>query len=98
MLPSKDGKTVGFRFPDHPVAHAFLKACGRPVVAPSANHSGAPPPTDAQEVLAGLNGGFDCLLDCGPTRLGRESSVVEVRGDRVEILREGAIPKDVILG
>ena len=97
VLPGKDGKTVGFRLPDHPVARAFLKACGVPVAAPSANRSGFPPPIDAQEVLAALNGSVDCLLDGGPTRFGRESTVVEVVGGRVEIRREGAISKEAIL-
>ncbi len=97
VLPGKDGKTVGFRLPDHPIARAFLQACDVPVAAPSANRSGSPPPTDANEVLAALDGSFDCLLDGGPTRLGRESTVVELVDGRVEIRREGAIPKDAIL-
>ncbi len=97
VLPGANGQTVGFRLPDHPVALAFLKACNVPVAAPSANRSGSPPPTDAKEVLAALNGGLDCLLDGGPTKLGRESTVVEVLADRVEIRREGAIGKDDIL-
>ncbi len=97
VLPGPGGKTVGFRLPDHPIARAFLKACDVPVAAPSANRSGSPPPTDAQEVVAALNGSVDCLLDGGPTQLGRESTVVEIIGDRVEIRREGAIPRDTIL-
>ena len=97
VMPSRDGKTIGFRLPDHPVARAFLKACGVPVAAPSANRSGSPPPTDAKEVLAALDGAVDCVLDAGPTRLGRESTVVEVIGSRLEIRREGAIPNDDIL-
>lgn len=97
VLPGKDGRTVGFRLPDHPIARAFLKACAVPVVAPSANRSGSPPPTDAQEVLAALDGDFDCLLDGGPTRLGRESTVVEVVGGKLEIRREGAISKETIM-
>ena len=96
VLPGKDGKSVGFRLPDHPVARAFLQACGVLVVAPSANRSGSAPPTDASEVLAALDGSVDCLLDGGPTRMGRESTVVEVSGPRLNILREGAIAKDVI--
>ena len=96
ILPKADGKTIGFRLPDHPVAQAFLKACQVPVAAPSANRSGQPPPTDAEEVLAALNGTFDCLLDSGPTRLGRESTVVEVVGHRIEIRREGAIARTAI--
>jgi len=97
VMPGPEGKTLGFRLPGHPIARAFLQACGVPVVAPSANRSGSPPPTDAQEVLAALDGSFDCLLDGGPTRLGRESTVVEVMGDRVEIRRQGAISTHEIL-
>ena len=97
VIPGRDGKTVGFRLPDHPVARAFLQACGVPVAAPSANRSGSPPPTDATEVLTALNGAVDCLLDAGPTRFGRESTVVEVVNSRVEIRREGAIATDAIL-
>jgi L-threonylcarbamoyladenylate synthase len=97
VIPGKEGKPIGFRLPDHAVARAFLEACNVPVVAPSANRSGSPPPTDAQEVLQALDGAFDCLLDGGPTRLGRESTVVEVVEGRLEIRREGAISKDAIL-
>lgn len=97
VLPGADGRAIGFRLPDHPVARAFLEACRVPVIAPSANRSGSPPPTDAQEVLAALDGDVDCVLDAGPTRMGRESTVVEVVGDRVEIRREGAIPRTTIL-
>ena len=97
VIPAKEGKTVGFRLPSHPVASAFLKACGVPVVAPSANRSGSPPPTDANEVLAALNGSFDCLLDAGPTQMGRESTVVEVIDGRIEVRREGAIAASSIL-
>ena len=97
VIPAKSGGTIGFRFPDHPIARAFLKACDVPVAAPSANRSGSTPPTDAKEVLAALDGALDCVLDGGPTRLGRESTVVEVTGGRVEIRREGAIATETIL-
>lgn len=97
VLPSKDGKTVGFRLPDHPVALAFLKACGVPLAAPSANRSGSPPPTDASEVVAALGESIDAVLDGGPTRLGRESTIVEVIGGRVEVRREGAVSKADVL-
>ena len=96
IMPGADGKTVGFRLPDHPIARAFLLACGVPVAAPSANRSGSPPPTDAQEVAAALNGDVDCILDGGPTTFGRESTVVEIAGDRVEIRREGAVSQEAI--
>lgn len=95
--PGARGEMLGFRWPDHPIAQAFLKACAVPVAAPSANRSGHPPPTDAAEVLEALDGDLDCILDGGPTRLGRESTVVEVVNGRLEIRREGAIAKEAIL-
>lgn len=97
VMPATHGGTVGFRLPDHPIARAFLQACDVPVAAPSANRSGSPPPTDAKEVLSALDGAVDCLLDGGPTTLGRESTVVEIIGERVEIRRVGAVPTDAIL-
>ncbi len=97
ILPAKAGGTIGFRLPDHPVAQAFLRACGVPVAAPSANRSGCPPPTDAGEVIRALNGAVDCVLDGGPTTLGRESSVVEVVEGRLEVRREGALAARTIL-
>jgi L-threonylcarbamoyladenylate synthase len=66
-------------------------------VAPSANRSGSPPPTDANEVMAALNGSFDYLLDGGPTQMGRESTVVEVINGRIEVRREGAISTEEIM-
>ena len=96
VVPYGDKNTVGIRIPDHPIAQAFLKACDVPVAAPSANRSGAPPPTDAQQVLEGLGEAFDCLLDGGPTPHARESTVVEVVNGHLEVRREGAIATDAI--
>ena len=97
VMPSKDGKAVGFRLPDHPIARAFLAACGVPLAAPSANRSGSPPPTDASEVVSAMGDAIDAVLDSGPTQLGRESTVVELVNGRVEIRREGAVPKAAVL-
>ena len=97
VMPTGRGRTVGFRLPDHPIARAFLKACDVPVAAPSANRSGEPPPTDASEVVRALGSSLECVLDSGPTQLGRESTVVEVIDGRVQVLREGALSREAIL-
>lgn len=97
VLPYDDTKTVGLRVPDHPVAHAFLKACGVPVAAPSANRSGDRPPTSAEEVLRALGEAFDGLLDGGSTSVGRESTVVQITNGSLTITREGAIARDAVL-
>jgi len=91
IVPGPQGTGVGLRLPDHPVALAFLRACGVPVAAPSANRSGSPPPTEAGEAIAALGEDVGCVLDAGPTPVGRESTVVDVCADRVDIRREGAI-------
>ena len=96
VVPYGDQNTVGIRIPDHPIAQAFLKACDVPVAAPSANRSGAPPPIDAQQVLEGLGGAFDCLLDGGPTPHARESTVVEVVDGHLEVRREGAVSREAL--
>ena len=97
VLPAPGGAMIGFRLPDHPITQAFLRACKVAVVAPSANRSGMPPPTSAAQDVAALNGNVDVVLDGGPTILSRESTVVQVFQDRVQILREGAIPTATIL-
>jgi protein-tyrosine phosphatase len=47
-----------------------------PVVAPSANLAGAPSPRRAEDVLEALDGRFDLLIDSGPTRYGKDSTIV----------------------
>jgi L-threonylcarbamoyladenylate synthase len=66
------------------------------VTAPSANVSGRPPATDARQVLEAFGGRIAAVLDGGPSRLGRASTVVRLTGPRMEILREGAIAEEEI--
>ena len=44
-------ETVAVRFPSNKFAQDFIRACGCPIAAPSANISGRPSPTNAQDVL-----------------------------------------------
>jgi L-threonylcarbamoyladenylate synthase len=90
------GATVAVRMPDHPVAQALIRAAGRPIAAPSANPSGAPAPRSAAEVLAGLEGKFDLLLDAGPTALGTPSTVLDLSGRSPRVLRLGAVAPEAI--
>ena len=91
VLPRHDGSTIGFRVPKHPVALALLKEAGVPVVAPSANISGNPPPRNAEEVFRDLADKIDLVIDAGPTPVGIESTVVDLTGQIPKILRDGAI-------
>lgn len=83
--------TVGVRIPKHPIAQKFLKECGVPVAAPSANISGKPSPTTWQAVKHDLNGKISCILKGKPSRVGVESTVVDCTGTTPVILRAGGI-------
>jgi L-threonylcarbamoyladenylate synthase len=83
--------TIGVRMPRHEIAREFLKECGTPVVAPSANLSGRPSPTTWQAVYEDLNGRIDCVLKGEATEIGLESTVVDCTGDVPLLLRSGAI-------
>ena len=84
--------TLGVRLPAHPVARALVSAFGGPVTAPSANPSGAPPPTTAAEVLEHFDGIIEIVIDAGPTSGGEPSTVVDVTVDPPRVLRQGAVP------
>ncbi|MRG86212.1 threonylcarbamoyl-AMP synthase [Salinibacillus xinjiangensis] len=86
--------TVGVRIPDHPVAQAMLTASQVPVAAPSANRSGRPSPTTAQHVYDDLAGRVYGIVDCGPTGVGVESTVVDCTGEQAVILRPGGVTKE----
>ena len=89
---------VALRCPDHKVCRALLECAGVPVAAPSANISGRPSPTTAQDVYHDMKGRISYILDAGPCTIGVESTVVEVHDDKVIILRPGGITKAQLEG
>jgi protein-tyrosine phosphatase len=62
-----------------------------PIVLTSANRSGAPDAITAQQVVEGLNGDVAMVLDDGPCRYGQPSSVVRIKNNKLEMLREGVV-------
>ncbi len=88
--------TVAVRCPAHPVALALIAGVGRPVAAPSANRSGRPSPTTAEDVMEDLAGRIDAVLDDGPTGLGVESTVVDVTVSPPLVLRPGGLPLEAL--
>ena len=83
--------TIGVRMPANELAQNFLRECGVPVVAPSANLSGRPSPTTWQAVQEDLDGRIDCILQGEPTTIGLESTVVDCTTDSPVLLRKGAV-------
>ena len=88
--------TVGIRCPGDPVARELIRLAGVPVAAPSANVSGRPSPTAAHHVFDDLNGRIDCIIDGGESEVGLESTIVKIDGERLVLLRPGAITPEML--
>jgi L-threonylcarbamoyladenylate synthase len=84
-------QTVALRTIDHPLAQAILLRFGGAVAAPSANRFGRVSPTSADHVRTDLGDDVDLIVDGGPSRIGVESTIVDLSGDVPVILRQGAI-------
>ena len=83
--------TVGIRMPSHPVARAVIQQSGCAFAAPSANLSGKPSPTNAQDVFTDMDGRLPLILDGGECDVGVESTVVSVVGEKPTLFRPGHI-------
>ena len=81
--------SIGIRCPDNAIAAMLLQRTKHPVVAPSANITGQPPAADAEQVLAQFSGQIDLLLDAGPCKYKKSSTVVKIGKEGLEILRAG---------
>lgn len=89
--------TVAVRLPQNKIARALIRRSGFPLAAPSANLSGKPSPTEASHVLRDLDRRIACILDGGPTRVGLESTVIDLTGKIPTILRPGKISAEEIM-
>ncbi|AEV94950.1 L-threonylcarbamoyladenylate synthase [Pediococcus claussenii] len=106
ILPIKPGSldkvvtggltTAAFRNPDNKETIDLIKAAGVPLVGPSANTSGKPSPTKPEHVLHDLDGKIAGVLDDGETRIGVESTVIDVSTKIPAILRPGAVTVEQI--
>lgn len=95
-LTSAGLETVALRVPGSAAARALLADVGRPVAAPSANRSGRVSPTTAAHVAEELDDRVALILDGGPCRVGLESTVIDLSGDRPRLLRPGSVTREQI--
>jgi len=86
--------TVAVRMPDHPLTLSLIDQTG-PVTAPSANRSGSPSPTRARHVLDDYYGEL-AVLDGGHSKIGLESTVLDMSGEAPAILRPGYVTAAMI--
>ena len=87
--------TVALRVPAHDTPRALARLLGCPVTGTSANRSGRPGLTDADEVRREFEGECCMVLD-GRCAGGVASTLVDLTGSTPRVLREGAISRAAI--
>jgi len=92
------GSTIGVRMPGHAVARALVRSAGRPITAPSANPSEAPPALTAAAVRDYFEGRVELILDGGPTVGGAGSTVADCTVWPPRILRQGPVIVEAACG
>jgi len=85
--------TVAVRVPEHPVIRELLQIFKYPIAAPSANISGKLSPTQPMHVARMLSSKVAMILDGPPCRNGIESTIAQVSGSEIRLLRPGSITK-----
>ncbi|MDR2103275.1 MAG: threonylcarbamoyl-AMP synthase [Treponema sp.] len=88
--------SVAVRFPDHPAAQRLILLSTGALAAPSANLFGCLSPTRAEHVRDQLGGEVAFILDGGPTRVGVESTVLDLCSGPPRILRPGGSSRERI--
>ena len=83
--------TIALRMPAHPVILSLLKEHRLAVAAPSANPYKQLSPTNAEQVLSGLDGRIDAVVDGGDCLFGLESTIIDLTSETVRVLRAGPI-------
>jgi L-threonylcarbamoyladenylate synthase len=88
--------TVGVRCPNHPVTLAIIREAGVPIAAPSANTSGRPSCTTAQDVIEDMDGKIECIVDGGPCAVGVESTILDLTCTPPKLLRPGGLSLEAL--
>ncbi len=87
---------IAFRISSHPVALALVEEAGVPLTATSANPEGLNPPYRVEEALAYFKGQVDFIIDSGELPGVRPSTILDVKGSSLKLVREGPISLEEI--
>ncbi len=88
--------TVAVRMPSNGTAYRLIKSAKRPIAAPSANISGRPSPTNAEDVLEDMDGRIDAVIMGEQCDVGIESTVLDMTGEVPVILRPGILSREYL--
>ena len=90
------GDTIGVRMPDCDLTIRIIEQANAPLAAPSANLSGKRSAACGKDVIEDLFGRVDLIIDNGECPVGVSSTVIDMSGQKMRILREGTVTADMI--
>lgn len=91
-----DTGAVAARIPGESFALQLARRSEFPITATSANLSGMQPADNAEDVIRYFNGSIDLVIDNGPAPGGLPSTIADVSGSEIKVIREGAITRGEI--
>jgi len=95
-LLAEGGSSIAVRMPAQALCRVLAIRVG-PFVATSANASGEPPLQSAQAIFSRFQNKVGLVLDGGTTENTMPSTVVDVRGEKPQLLREGMVDFDSVV-
>lgn len=91
-----NGKTIGVRMPNHEIALRIIESAGGILPTTSANISGEKTPSSYEELSEEFKKKVDIIIDGGESPIGEASTIIDMSGENIKILREGSISKEEI--
>ena len=86
---------IGIRVTSDSKTHLLLTYTGKPLLAPSANHSGEPPAMTSEQVKEVFQDELDFIVE-GAAQGGEPSTIIDLTGESYKIIRQGPITKEMI--
>jgi L-threonylcarbamoyladenylate synthase len=93
-------ESIAVRVSGHDGARTVAQLAGGLITSTSANRSGQPPASTAEEVIVGLGDRVHLVglvIDDGPTSGGAPSTIVDVTEDAPRLVRAGSVPWERVL-
>ena len=96
VINNPAGESIGLRCPEHDVFRSISDELGYPMLASSANLSGYPSPVAFHDISEDLKASVDIVVQSEDCVLGYDSTVVDLRGNQMNVLREGYLSTESI--
>ncbi len=88
--------TVGLRVPAHSAIIEVMRLLAGPLVLTSANAHGQPEAVNARQIADTFGDQIQMIVDDGPCRYGQASTVVQVTGNDLKVLRAGVVSEQTL--